>query len=155
MQANQESGQTRPHGGACTLPNLRSRAKRASGEAGCKYWDPGILSGGVTFATLHRDMVAVAHDLPLGGALRPQLGRDAMPTPDRSAPTLTPMAPPTHTRPQARVRLGAWSVDVGRGQRGVQRDVRRDGGGRRRGRLRRGARRRQGPGWMRHSRPSS
>jgi len=27
---------------------------------------------------------------------------------------------PTHTRPQARVRMGAWSVDTGRSQRGVQ-----------------------------------
>jgi hypothetical protein len=38
---------------------------------------------------------------------------------------------PTHTRPQARVRMGAWSVDTGRSQRGVQSDVSRDGGERR------------------------
>ena len=36
-----------------------------------------------------------------------------------------------HTRPQARVRMGAWSVDTGRSQRGVQSDVSRDGGERR------------------------
>ena len=52
--------------------------------------------------------------------------------------------PPTHTRPQTRKRLGAWSVDAGRGQRGVQSDVRRDGGGRRRDQLRREARERWG-----------
>ena len=39
--------------------------------------------------------------------------------------------PPTHTRPQARVRMGAWSVDTGRSQSGVQSDVSRDGGERR------------------------
>ena len=52
---------------------------------------------------------------------------------------------PTHTRPQTRKRQGAWSVDTGRGQRGVQSDVRRDGDGRRRGLLRRGARGRPEP----------
>jgi hypothetical protein len=36
-----------------------------------------------------------------------------------------------HTRPQTRERLGAWSVDAGRGQRGVQSDVRPCGDGRR------------------------
>ena len=155
VQANQDSGQTRPHGGACALPNLRSHLDNDSGGAECKYWGPGMFSEGVTFAILQRHVFAAGHNLAPEGALRPPLGRNAMPTPDRSASTLTPIAPPTHTRPQARVRLGAWSVDVGRGQRGVQRGVRRDGGGRRRGRLRRGARGRQGPGWTRHSRPSS
>ena len=86
-----------------------------------------MFSEGVTFAILHRDVFAVGHKLFPEGALWRPLGRNAMSTPDRSASTLTPMAPPTHTRPQARVRLGAWSVDVGRGQRGVQSDVRRDG----------------------------
>ena len=37
----------------------------------------------------------------------------------------------THTRPQTRVRMGAWSADAGRGQRGVQSDVRPCGDGRR------------------------
>jgi len=49
-------------------------------------------------------------------------------------------------RPQTRERQGAWSVDAGRGQRGVQSDVRRDGGGRRRHQRRRGARGRRGRG---------
>ncbi len=144
VQANQDSGQTRPHGGACARPNLRIHPDNDSGGAECKYWAPGIFSEGVTFVILHRNMFAVAHNLAPEGALRPPLGRNAMPTPDRSASALTPMAPPTHTRPQARVRLGAWSVDVGRGRRKVHRDVRRDGGGRRRGQLRRGARERRG-----------
>ena len=54
--------------------------------------------------------------------------------------------PPTHTRPQTRERQGAWSVDAGRGQRGVQSDVRRDGGGRRSDQLRREARERRARG---------
>jgi hypothetical protein len=53
---------------------------------------------------------------------------------------------PTHTRPQTRERQGAWSVDAGRSQRGVQSDVRRDDGERRRDQLRRAARRRLGRG---------
>ena len=51
-----------------------------------------------------------------------------------------------HTRPQARVRMGAWSVDAGRSQRGVQSDIRRDGDGRPQDQQRRGARVRLGRG---------
>jgi hypothetical protein len=54
--------------------------------------------------------------------------------------------PSKKTRPQARERQGAWSVDAGGSQRGVQSDVRRDGDGRRRDLLRRAARRRRGLG---------
>ncbi len=53
---------------------------------------------------------------------------------------------PTHTRPQTRKRQGAWSVGAGRGQRGLQSDVRRDDGGHRRDQLRRAARGRRGRG---------
>jgi hypothetical protein len=109
VQANQDSGQTRPHRGAWALSNLRSRPDNDSGGAECKYQSPGIFSEGVTFVILHRDVFAAGHNLAPEGALRPPLGRNAMPTPDRSASALTPKAPPTHTRPQARVRLGAWS----------------------------------------------
>ena len=51
-----------------------------------------------------------------------------------------------HKRPQARVRMGAWSVDAGRSQRGVQSDIRRDGDGRPQDQQRRGVQVRQGRG---------
>ena len=105
VQANQDSGQTRPHGGACALPNLRSRAKHVSGEDECKYWSPGIFSEGVTFVILHRNMFAVAHNLAPEGALRTQLRRNAMATPDRSASTLIPMAPAMPGPPPSRSHL--------------------------------------------------
>jgi hypothetical protein len=57
-----------------------------------------------------------------------------------------PRRAPTHTRPQARVRMGAWSAGTGRSQREVQCDVRRDGDGRRRCQPRRAARGRRGRG---------
>ena len=102
MQANQDSGQTRPHGGACAIPNLRSHLDKDSGGAECKYWSPGMFSEGVTFAILHRDVFAAGHNLAPEGALRPPLGRNAMSTPDRSASALTPKAPAhAHTPPGA------------------------------------------------------
>jgi len=102
VQANQDSGQTRPHGGACALPNLRDRLDNDSGGAECKYQSPGIFSEGVTFVILHRDVFALAHNLPLEGALRPQRRRNAISTPDRSASALTPKAPAhAHTPPGA------------------------------------------------------
>ena len=51
---------------------------------------------------------------------------------------------PTHTRPQTRKRQGAWSVDTGRSQCGVQSDVRRGGGERPQDQQRRAARVRRG-----------
>jgi len=102
VQANQDSGQTRPHGGACAIPNLRSHLDKDSGGAECKYWSPGMFSEGVTFAILHRDVFAAGHNLAPEGALRPPLGRNAMSTPDRSASALTPKAPAhAHTPPGA------------------------------------------------------
>ena len=105
VQANQDSGQTRPHGGAWALSNLRNRPHNDSGGAECKYQSPGIFSEGVTFAILHRDVFAAGHNLAPEGALRPPLGRNAMPTPDRSASALTPKAPAMPGPPPSRSHL--------------------------------------------------
>ena len=80
-------------------------------------------------------------------------GRTNAPSPGTNRPTFYQRGdgPPTHKRPQTRERQGAWSVDAGRSQRGVQSDVRRDGDGRPQDQQRRAARVRLGRGQHRNS----
>ena len=130
--------------GACNLPNFRNQRHYDSGGAECKDRIPKMFSGGAQFASSR----PAPSPLPATYCQRALYGFDSGTTrcqlpPGRFRCRCRHSKKP---RPQTRERQGAWSVDAGRGQRGVQSDVRRDGGGRRRHQRRRGARGRRGRG---------
>ena len=154
VQANQDSGQTRPHGERAFFRISEAEHTMTPAGPSASNRSPRTFSEGGVFASSCRSTFTAPSARQPESALRIQLRRNAMPA-SALGRFRCHRRHSKKTRPQTRVRLGALSVDAGRGQREVQSDVRRDGDERRRDRLRRGARWRRGRGWMRHSRPSS